>query len=126
MNTDHQFAQKIARALDQGVRDISPQAAARLHAARTLSLSHQRQPVAMFSLAGVGQWISDWRSGIRTSMVVLALVAGVAGSLYWDAYVQSSENEEVDSILLADELPFDAFLDDGFQLWVDSSESSSY
>ena len=129
MNNEIQFAQKISHALNHGMDDLSPAMAARLHAARTQALSHQRQSVAVLSLAGVGHYLSGdfFRTGMRTTALVLTLAMGAAASLYWDAYLQADENEEVDSALLADELPINAYLDDGFQLWVDhSSQSPSY
>lgn len=125
MNQEMLFAQKIAHMLDHGRDDISPAIAARLHAARTQALSHQRQPVGALSLAGVGYWAGDFlRAGMRTSALLLALL-GLGGTLYWDQYMQADENEEIDSALLADELPINAYLDDGFQLWVDRSAQQS-
>ncbi len=128
MNNEIQFAQKISHALNQRMDDLSPALAARLHAARTQALSHQRQPATMLSLAGVGHVATDFlRTGALTTVLILTLVVGVAGSIYWNEYVQADENEEIDSALLADELPINAYLDDGFQLWVDhSSQPLSY
>jgi hypothetical protein len=127
MNEDTQFAQKISHALNQTTDGISPAMAARLHAARTHALSYQRQPVAMLSLAGIGHFTSDLLHGkLRTMVLAFALTIGVVGTYYVNDYMQADENEEVDSALLADDLPINAYLDAGFQLWVDDSSPASH
>lgn len=126
MNEELQFAHKIRHALYQGTDSLDAEVAARLHAARTAALAHQRQPTAMLSLAGIGHATADFfRSSFAPTVLAFALVIGAAGALYLDDMMQNSETEEIDSALLADELPLNAYLDDGFQAWVDSASPSS-
>lgn len=51
------------------------------------------------------------------------LVVGVAGVTTWNDFQKAAENAEIDSALLADDLPINAYLDKGFQAWL--SEHSS-
>lgn len=126
MNEELQFAQKIRHALNQGNDEIEAKLAIRLQAARMAALDHQRQPAALLSLAGLGHMTADlFRSGLIPAMLAFALVIGAAGTLYVEDLMQTDENEELDSALLSDELPINAYLDDGFQIWVDASSPSS-
>ncbi|MBX9849117.1 MAG: DUF3619 family protein [Rhodocyclaceae bacterium] len=126
MNEELKFAQKISHALDHGNDDLDPKLASRLHAARMAALDHQRQPVAVFSLAGIGHLTADFfRSSFVPAILAFALIIGAAGTLYVDDLMQADENEELDSALLSDELPINAYLDDGFQIWVNASSPSS-
>jgi hypothetical protein len=47
------------------------------------------------------------------------------GTYYWNAFEQVQENEEIDSALLADELPPSAYLDRGFHAWLERTSDSS-
>lgn len=126
MNEERQFAQKISHALDHSTTDISPAVAARLHAMRSAALDHQRQTVSLLSLAGMGHLTSDFvHQHLRAMLLAFALLIGASGTLFMHDYLQTDENEEIDSALLADELPINAYLDDGFQLWVDDSSPAS-
>jgi len=55
---------------------------------------------------------------------VAALLLGMWISFYWHSMEYVAELEEVDSALLTDDLPPDAFLDNDFFEWLkdDSSE----
>jgi hypothetical protein len=126
MNEDLQFAHKIRHVLYQGTDTLDAKIAARLHQARTAALGHQRQPVALLSFAGIGHATADFfRSSVAPTVLAFALVIGAAGALYVNDMMQDDETEEIDSALLSDELPINAYLDDGFQAWVDSSSPSS-
>lgn len=126
MNEELQFAHKIRHVLYEGTDTLDAKIAARLHMARTAALGHQRQPVALLSLAGIGHVTADFfRATLAPTVLAFALVIGAAGALYVDDIMQADETEEIDSALLSDELPINAYLDDGFQAWVDSTSPSS-
>jgi hypothetical protein len=61
---------------------------------------------------------------LRTFVALVAVSIGVLGSHYWSAFVQATENEEIDSALLADELPPSAYLDRGFDEWLERDSDS--
>ncbi len=54
---------------------------------------------------------------------MIGLAIGVVGVSTWNDYQKAAEFEEIDSALLADDLPINAYLDKGFQAWL--SEQSS-
>lgn len=126
MNEELQFAHKIRHVLYQGTDTLDAEIAARLHAARTAALGHQRRPVALLSLAGIGHVTADFfRTSLAPTVLAFALIIGAAGVVYFNDMQQASENEDIDSALLTDDVPINAYLDDGFQEWVASSSPAS-
>ncbi|MBI4984944.1 MAG: DUF3619 family protein [Rhodocyclales bacterium] len=123
---DLKFAHKIRHILDLGTEQLRPTAAQRLFEARQQALSHQKAAVGGLSLASLGHFASTTLPTYsRTLVAALALTVGVVFTYYWTNFEQAAENEEVDSALLADDLPPAAFLDKGFQAWLERSSQSS-
>jgi len=126
IHDDLEFAYKIRHILDHGTRGLDRNACDRLLAARKQALLLQKPSVTALSLAGVSQIIGDVvLPQVRTLAALLALACGVVGTYYWNSFQQASENEVIDSALLADELPINAYLDRGFRTWLDHSAQSS-
>lgn len=124
MSPEEQFARHICRVLDQGTRGIAPDIAERLRAARERALAQQPVAVESIALVGAGGTVAqlggdDEKHPIRTFLAILALLLGVSVAYYWNGFDQASENEEIDSALLADDLPPNAYLDRGFQAWLE-------
>ncbi|QRM19121.1 DUF3619 family protein [Dechloromonas sp. TW-R-39-2] len=125
---EERFASRIRQALNHGAKDIPPAAARRLEAARHIALSKQKQPVAQLSLAGSGT--STLKNGghnapyLKQILAILALLLGMWISFYWHSVQYITELEEVDSALLSDDLPPEAFMDNDFFEWLkdDTSE----
>ena len=119
MNED-QFGSQVQHRLHQAI-EVPPGAAERLRAAREQALARQRPepaPALQWAdnlLGSLGGW-----SGIslRVLLPVALLVAGLAGIYTWQQNQTLAEIEEIDALLLADELPLDAYLDRGFQDWL--------
>jgi hypothetical protein len=61
----------------------------------------------------------------RNLVAIAALLVGATGTYYWNAFEQAREYEEIDSALLADELPPSVYLDRGFQAWLELASSDS-
>ena len=59
----------------------------------------------------------------RALVAIIGLIIGVAGVSIWNDFERAAELGEIDSALLADDLPINAYLDKGFQAWL--SEHSS-
>ena len=127
MNNDHEFGLKIRRLLDQGTPGLDASVLRRLGDARLLAMKQQKLTTAKgLSLAGMGMMVSEnLLPRARMVMTVAAFMLGAVGTYYWNAYQQADENEEVDSALLADDLPVAAYTDQGFQAWLDRSSQSS-
>lgn len=122
MNNEAEFGYKTRQLLNQGIERLDQDLAVRLHQARQAALVNQRKPVGLLRLAGVGPRLDiDLGRQARSVVAITALVVGAAGTYYWNAFSQAREFEEIDSALLADELPPSAYLDKGFQAWLERS-----
>lgn len=126
MKQDTEFGYKARQILNQGVDGLDGKILARLNQAHQKALNSQRVAVRGLRLAGVGY---DVESSIlpyaRTVLAVIALVVGATGTHYWNAFEQAQEFEEIDSALLADDLPPSAYLDRGFHAWLEHASDSS-
>ncbi|MBI5898937.1 MAG: DUF3619 family protein [Rhodocyclales bacterium] len=126
MKQDSEFGYKTRQILNEGLERIDGKATRSLHEARQAALRVQRQPASVLRLAGFEHGI-DFGLGrhLRTMLAVSALMIGATGTYYWNAYSQAQEYEEIDSALLADELPPSAYLDKGFHAWLEHGSDSS-
>lgn len=117
---------KIRQTLNRGTDSLDRKTLDRLYQARQKALTHQKVAVGGLSLAGFGQFASETLPAYtRTLIAALSLLVGVILAYYWNNFEQAAENEEIDSALLSDDLPPAAFLDKGFQAWLDRSSQSS-
>lgn len=126
MNEDTEFGYKARQILNQGVDSLDRKVVGRLHEARQVALNSQRMPVAGLRLAGIGHAVEfAFLPNARNLLAAMALILGATGTYYWNAFEQAQEYEEIDSALLADELPPSAYLDRGFQAWLEHASDSS-
>jgi hypothetical protein len=131
MSPEEQFSRHLCRVLEQGTRDFDTTVSERLRAARERALARHSIALEPVTILGAGSTALRLGSGdekhpFRMFFAILALLLGVCTAYYWNGFDQASENEEIDSALLADDLPPNAYLDQGFQAWLEkrSSESS--
>ena len=125
---EERYASRVRQALNHGLKDIPPASARRLEAARHLALSRQKQEFPQLALAGDHgrrhfHFMSDNRH-LRQILAVLALLFGMWISFYLDSVKYISAIEEVDSALLSDDLPPEAFLDNDFFKWLKDDTSA--
>lgn len=126
---EERYASRVRQALNHGLKDISPASARRLEAARHLALSRQKQAAPQVALAGNGspgfrfRFASDNRY-LRQILAILALLLGMWISFYMDSSNYVREMEQVDSALLSDDLPPEAFLDNDFFQWLKDDSSA--
>ena len=124
MNTEREFAYRVRHHLNLGAEGIDRKIADRLFAARQNALVRQKAAGAQLSLAGAGHAAADVILPYARALVaMIGLAIGVVGVSTWNDYQKAAEFEEIDSALLADDLPLNAYLDKGFQAWL--SEQSS-
>jgi hypothetical protein len=127
MSREEQFARQVCRVLERSTENLDHAIAERLRAARERAL--QRQHVAALSPAIVGAGGAALLNGdeakhpLRTALAMLALLLGVSLTYYWNGFSQARENEAIDSALLADDLPPNAYLDKGFQAWLEKQDA---
>ena len=117
---DEYFGYKIRQHLNRGLHELRPETTARLAAARESALACQRQTVSQSVLATVGGFVQSQFDNLRVKQLLaaLALLVGVVFSAYWVADERVTELGEIDSALLADELPISAFTDQGVDAWL--------
>lgn len=130
MSHEEQFARRICQVLDRGTEQIDHGIAERLRAARERALQLQPVRVATPALASLGAGGAATLGGgdtahpLRSLLAMLALLLGVSMAYVWNGFNQASENEAIDSALLADDLPPSAYLDKGFQAWLEKDTPS--
>ena len=118
---EERFAHRVRQTLNFGLKEIPPAASRRLEAARHLALARQKQARPQLVLTGVGMAAfrtSSFIPYIKQILAVAALLLGMWISFYWHSVQYVTEQEAVDSALLTDELPPDAFLDNDFFEWL--------
>ena len=115
-----QFASRIRQILNQGTA-LDAGVAQKLARAREAALARQRQeraPVLVWADNVLGNgW--GWGSlSARVLLPALMLVVAAFGIYRWQENQRLAEVVEIDSQLLTDDLPIDAYLDRGFQNWL--------
>ena len=123
---EHELAKKITQHLDYGVDRLESGVRERLFAARQAALSqHRERPVTVAGLAWAGQAaarLTEHRyANTRHWVAIALLVAALAGITYWQSNGVTNELADIDSGLLTDELPINAYLDKGFDSWLKRS-----
>jgi hypothetical protein len=124
---EERYAYRVRQALNHGLLDIPPTASRRLEAARHLALSKQKQSKHETVSTGhgmLGLKIGSHTPYLKQILAILALLLGMWISFYWHSVQYVTELEDVDSALLADDIPPEAFMDNDFFEWLkdDSSE----
>jgi hypothetical protein len=124
MNEQH-FAYKVRQQLNRGLHDMRPDTADRLSIARQNALARQKQAVNMSVLATAGSFVQHHFDNLRFKQLITALVLllSVVFSAFWIADQRVAELGDLDTALLADDLPIGAFTDKGFDAWLKRASS---
>lgn len=120
---EHDLASRIVQHLDHGANQLESGVRERLLVARKAALSQYREQPAT-GLAWAGQataLFTGHRVGVRHLVALSLLVAALAGVAYWQNNGTATDLAEIDSGLLTDELPLNAYLDKGFDSWLKRS-----
>jgi hypothetical protein len=118
MNELH-FASRIRHYLNRA--SVRPAVAERLQAAREAALLRQRPepaPALRWADNVLGNGWSWGGLSTRVLLPTVALVVAAVGIYRWQENQRLAEVVEIDSQLLTDDLPIDAYLDRGFQNWL--------
>jgi hypothetical protein len=125
MNELH-FGSRVRQALNQGL-EVGAGTAERLQTARERALSRQRaEPArALVWADDVLAHVDGWGGLSLRIILPLALLAGSVAALYvWEKNQRMAELVDIDAQLLSDDLPIDAYLDRGFQNWVNRQRTA--
>jgi hypothetical protein len=122
MMNELQFGSRIRQALNRRALDIAPATLERLRAARVQALAVQKAEQTDHVLALADGPLRDagglGRFSVRWLVPAAVLVTGLSTIYVWQQTFRVVEVEEVDTRLLTDDLPIDAYLDRGFQAWL--------
>lgn len=122
-----QFGKFVAKNLDQNLGNISPKAKLRLEKARELAISKKKPEKAFawanrIKLAGAnstsGGSSGKWLRGASLIAPMIALTIGLLGIYQWQQDARINDIADVDTALLTDEVPPDAYADNGFLVFL--------
>ena len=104
------FGRRIAREIE--AKPLSLRQQEKLKAARMAALSRAHVHAPAGVMAGVGEWVHrqllDAQHARRN--VAFLMLFGIAVAAWWQMQPDVSSDDAVDAMLLADELPPDAYL----------------
>ncbi|KIO49820.1 DUF3619 family protein [Nitrosospira sp. NpAV] len=112
---------KVARLLNHGLDDIKQSTLNQLQSARRAALQNY-QVTGEIVTAGHGvsaRGGDDWHLRTGKWLSLIMLLFAFASVVYWQTFQQGDDNEEIDIMLLVDDLPVNAYLDDEFDAWLD-------
>lgn len=122
---EHRLGYRVRQYLDQDLT-LDAEMLARLKAARERATSRQRvaEPSTAFAWAVELTGSLRYDSGLVFSRILLPaviLLTGVAAIYTWHQAQTVQELVEIDARVLASDLPIDAYLDQGFDVWLKRS-----
>ena len=123
---ESEIASRIVRHLNQGLGTIKQGTLYQLQSARQAALDRYREaPQPVFGLAWAGDLafrVSHNRYfNARNVFALGLLVLSLIGVTYWQIVIQANDIADVDSSLLTDDLPINAYLDSNFEAWLKRS-----
>jgi hypothetical protein len=115
---ENDLARRIVEHLDDTLGHLPAGTAEKLQAARMSALARARGGSAAARspvLALIG-WGSGRALAMRLVLPVAIVIASLTGLLYWQ--MSPSHEDELEAGLLAGELPIHAYIDPGFETWL--------
>jgi hypothetical protein len=121
---ENDLAGRIIARLDQKLDELPASAIQGLQSARQAALAAYRPDAPVWERSKAGNISGGWglNRGLTTRMVLPAAIvlASLTGLIYWQ--MSSHHEEELDTGLLAGELPIHAYTDPGFETWLQHSD----
>ena len=119
---EKEFAEKLKPWLERGAASVGEMQAVKLKSARLRAMDAWREPVRLFGLVPMS---SARAQAIHYGVVQRALLFLPIAALLAVLAMQSLDNDadvgELDALLLTQELPPDAFIDQEFRTWLGKS-----
>jgi hypothetical protein len=118
--SENEVAGKIVARLDQELAGLPASTVQKLQAARVAAMAAYRPDRPSFWAGNIlGGW--DFSRGFapRLALPAAIVLASLTGLIYWQ--MSSHHEEELDTGLLAGELPIHAYTDPGFETWLKHS-----
>jgi uncharacterized protein DUF3619 len=116
---ENDLARRIVAQLDRSLAELPTSIAQKLQAARATALARYRPGNSsgqswadrLLGSQGLRQGLA-----VRLVLPVAIVIASLTGLIYWQT--SSHYEEELDTGLLAGELPLHAYIDPGFETWL--------
>lgn len=121
------FAYKVRRAMTESAESLPADTLNKLAKARELALSRQKPEggAAVLALSGAlagntGRSITQrpWFRKLAFSLPLIVLAVGLYGIYEHEQQQQINDLAEIDAAVLVDELPPDAYVDNGFNAYL--------
>ena len=131
MNTDDiNLAYKVRHALNENLDALPVSTTERLAAARALALSRKKPDAPREAARAAKRPLFDFKAlltgpalaRLAVAVPMLALVIGMGGVYQHEQQQRLAAMAEIDAAVLADELPLTAYLDHGFNAYVESQQ----
>jgi hypothetical protein len=111
---EQDFAENIARRLDESLDRLPPGTLYRLRLARDAALSRTHLGETELSPAGSSRFLNR-----HVLVPLFALILGLSVLFVWQQQPSPQPDyAELDAQVLSDELPVTAYLDTGFEVWL--------
>jgi hypothetical protein len=120
---ENEVAGRIVARLDQDLADLPAATVQRLQVARQAAMAAYRLDRPLGGQFRAGNVLRGWGlgRGLTARLVVPAAIvlASITGLIYWQ--MSNHHEEELETGLLAGELPIHAYTDPGFETWLKHS-----
>ena len=133
--TDLNFVYKVRHALNEGLNTLPASSVNRLASARQIALSRKKIESPLRSLvtgqvlAGhVGNFFNGPLSWLGRLGIAAPLLAGAllfVGLYQFEQQQRISDIAEIDAAVLSDDLPLSAYLDTGFNAYLDNNSNNN-
>ncbi|MGB9990704.1 DUF3619 family protein [Pseudoduganella rhizocola] len=131
MNTEElNFAYRVRHALNEKLDDLPASTTDRLAAARKAAMArkkaHVEVRVARTELATAGARAGGfgnafgWMNRFSVALPLMLVLCGMVGVYHYEQQQSIAELAELDAALLSDELPLSAYLDHGFNAYIET------
>jgi len=122
MIDEQRFGRRVAHLLSESASQVDPAVLVRLRQARKSAVAVRKR--SRFDLI---PHRFDWgmmSASLRPALAAMLVVAVFAAGDYFNKQHTLAQRSEVETALLADDLPIDAYLDQGFRAWLQNESRS--
>lgn len=121
---EDRIARQLRQTLDSGSSQLPPEVTERLYRARNAALARHQSDDHRRS-GSQGGVLAIILPRLRFILMAMALALGLLSGYYWHLLDEAQQHGEIDSELLADDLPPTVHTDQGFRAWLERASSDS-
>lgn len=128
-NKELNFAYKVRHALNENLENLPPSTTQRLTSARQIALTRKKPSSSSLKVFAFSRLFASsthgaspdplaWLGRIGALAPILFVAAGLIGIYQLERQERISQTAEIDAMVLTDDLPLTAYLDDGFNAYL--------